>query len=216
MSTRIKGAKIALSFGGIDYWADATNVELDNEEASGDVVTFADVEAGGARNFFFNLTAIQSTQTGSFWRYLWANTGTIVAYRYAPHGNAVATADEPHFLGTVKIGAKPKVGGAAGATAAFDARLEAQEEPTLDVGGSGEPTITQITPPAAEVGEPVVISGSRFTGATLVEFDADVAAFVFVSDQTITAIVPAGDATRDVTVTTPAGTSAPVEYTRGD
>lgn len=132
-STRIKGSKLLLTMDGTDYWADAIKVELDNEEASGDVTTFEDAAAGGARQFFFTVTALQSTAASSFWRWLWENTGETVPAVYAPHGNAVATADQPHFEGSVTVGPKPKIGGEAGAstTYTFDYRLDCTAEPTL-------------------------------------------------------------------------------------
>lgn len=139
-STRIKGNKLALKFGspGTDYWADATSVVLENEEKESDVVTFEDAagSSGSDRQWFFTLSAIQSTQTTSFWRYLWENTGEVVAFTYAPHGNTVATADQPHFLGTCKIGPKPSIGGKASRTAeyTFEARLDVETGPVLDEG----------------------------------------------------------------------------------
>jgi hypothetical protein len=215
-STRIKGDKLALSFGGTEFWADHTKYELDNEAADGGKTTFADAAAGGGRQFFLSLAAIQSTQAASFWRFAWANTGNVVAYRLAPHGNAVASPDEPHFVGTVKIGAKPKIGGEASEDGEFDfeIRWDCQEEPTLDVGTDGEPIITQITPEGETVGEQVIIAGSRFTGATAVKFAAvDATDFTVVSDQTIVAIIPAGTGAKNVTVITPDGTSNAVSYT---
>lgn len=133
MSTRIKGAQLALEFGGTDYWADATSVVLENEDSSG-ALTFEDASLGGARQFYFTVSAIQSTDASSFWSYLWANTGEIVNYTYAPHGNETPTADKPHFTGTVKIGAKPAMGGDAGINNefVFTTRLDCQEEPTRE------------------------------------------------------------------------------------
>jgi len=134
MSTRIKGAQLALEFGGTDYWADATSVVLDNEDA-GAATTFEDASLGGARKFFFTISAIQSTTASSFWNYVWANTGEVVAYTYAPWGNATPTADQPHFTGTVKIGAKPAIGGDAGVNNefTFTTRFDCEEAPTLEV-----------------------------------------------------------------------------------
>jgi len=217
-STRIKGNKLALSFGGTEYWADVSKYEIDNEEAASDVTTFADAAEGGARQFFMNLAAIQSLMVGSFWRYAWENTGEIVAYRVAPHGNAVATPDQPHFTGTVKIGPKPKVGGEASTDGdfVFETRWDLQQEPTIDVGTDGEPLITTVGPAGQTVGEPVMISGSRFTGVTDVKFAAtSVAAggIVFVSDSTLVVTIPAGTGAKNVTVITPEGTSNAVSYT---
>lgn len=134
MSTRIKGSALKLTLGSTDYWADITSCVLENEEADGGATTFADAAAGGARTYFFTLTAIQSTSASSFWRYLWENTGEVVSYVYAPHGNTTASADEPHFTGTVKVPVKPSVGGEAGANTeyTFEIRMDCQEEPTLD------------------------------------------------------------------------------------
>lgn len=217
-STRIKGNKLALSFAGVEYWADVSKYELDNEAADGGVTTFADAAAGGGRKFFLNLAAIQSTMVGSFWRYAWENTGNVVAFRLAPHGNEIATADQPHWVGTIKIGPKPKLGGEASENGefVFETRWDCEAEPTMDVGTDGAPIITAITPEGQTVGEPVYIAGSRFTGATDVKFGTtSVAAggVIVVSDQTLAVIIPAGTGAKNVTVITPEGTSNAVSYT---
>lgn len=133
MSTRIKGTALKLVIDGVDHYADCTSVVLDNEEAAANVVTFADAAAGGSRTFFFTISAIQSTDTTSFWRDLWDSTGTIVDYTYAPHGNTTPTTSQPHFEGTVKIPAKPSIGGEAGIDTeyTFEVRMDCQETPTL-------------------------------------------------------------------------------------
>ncbi len=138
-STRIKGNALALKFGSpaMDYWADATSVVLENEEKDSDVNTFEDAKnAGDARQWFFTLSAIQSTQKTSFWRYLWDNTGQVVAFTYAPHGYDVASEDQPLFIGSCKIAAKQSVGGEAGQNTqyTFDPRLDVETGPTLDTG----------------------------------------------------------------------------------
>lgn len=137
-STRIKGSKLALKFGSPaeDYWADVTAVTLTNEEADADVVTFADAAEGGARDYFLNITAIQSTDPTSLWRYIWEQSGTEVAYTYAPHGNETPTDTQPHFIGTVTIGPKPEIGGEAGVnvTQTFETQWTCVGTPTLDTG----------------------------------------------------------------------------------
>lgn len=130
-STRIKGTGLSLTIGSTDYWADAISTVLENEE-SDESQTFYDTSLGGGRRFYFTISAVQSTEAGSFWSYVWANTGEIVSYVYAPHGNATPTADQPHFEGTVKIPAKPSIGGEASMTGnyTFEVRMDCQEEPT--------------------------------------------------------------------------------------
>ena len=73
------------------------------------------------------------------------------------------------------------------------------------------PTVTALSPTSgtAAGGTPVTISGTSFTGATVVDFGTTAATHLdVVSDSEITADSPAGTGAVDVTVTTPQGTSA--------
>lgn len=141
-SQRIKGNKkpiLKLGTPGTEYATDLTAYSIENDEADADVVTFEDAENGGGRQFYLRGSAAQSTAKESFWRYVWENAGLAeVPYTVAPHGNAVATDDEPHLVGTLKIGFKPTLGveASTSATAAgtFDFEFEIDGEPTLDEG----------------------------------------------------------------------------------
>lgn len=131
---RLKGNSLHLTIGTVELFLEATSVVMNNEEASGDVTTFADAAAGGARQYFFQITAVQSLAATSLWRYLWENTGEVATFVFAPAGNiATPTPDQPHFEGTLKVGPKPSIGGAAGATTThtFDYRLDIDAEPEL-------------------------------------------------------------------------------------
>lgn len=72
------------------------------------------------------------------------------------------------------------------------------------------PVVTSVSPAqgAPAGGTSVTITGSGFTGATLVRFGPNGTDFVLVSDTRITAKPPAGTGTVKATVTTPTGTSA--------
>jgi len=73
------------------------------------------------------------------------------------------------------------------------------------------PTVTAITPTSggAGGGTTVTVTGTGFTGATAVRFGAsNLAPMMVLSDTQITATSPAGNGIVDVTVVTPAGTSA--------
>lgn len=141
-STRIRGNKkpqITLGTPGLDHSADVISWTIENDEADADVVTFEDAANGGGRQFFLRGSAIQSTQSAAFWRYVWENSGeTEVPYTIAPHGNATPTADEPHFVGTLTIGPKPTIGGEASSSAtsafSFDYEFAIDGEPTMDTG----------------------------------------------------------------------------------
>jgi hypothetical protein len=77
---------------------------------------------------------------------------------------------------------------------------------------SGEPTITKVSPTSGLTlgGTSMTITGTGLTGATQVRFGSVAAAsFTVISSTSITAISPAHEAGLvDITVTTPAGTSA--------
>lgn len=138
-SARIKGNKLSLKFGAgetaKDYWADLSSVVMQNEDGE-DVQTFYDASRGGAKQWFFEISAVSSTATASFWRYVWDNTGNEVAFTFAPHKNETATADQPHFIGMVKIPAKPALGGEASISGSysFETRFDIVGEPVMDVG----------------------------------------------------------------------------------
>jgi hypothetical protein len=84
---------------------------------------------------------------------------------------------------------------------------------TAPVLSASPPTVTGVSPssgPAAG-GTSVTITGTGFTGATRVSFGSVAAAFGLKSSTTIVAVAPAQSAgARDITVRTPAGTSAVV------
>ena len=86
-------------------------------------------------------------------------------------------------------------------------RIERMESRTL----LSPPTVTALSPTSGlEVGGTLVtITGTNFTGATVVDFGTTAATnFTVVSNTSITADSPAGTGVVNVTVTTPSGTSA--------
>jgi len=83
----------------------------------------------------------------------------------------------------------------------------------FNYGLAAPPVVAQIAPATGPAGTTVTITGSGFTGATGVSFGTATATFALSSttpDTQLTAIVPAGSGTVDVTVTTPSGTSPTV------
>jgi hypothetical protein len=82
------------------------------------------------------------------------------------------------------------------------------------------PALVSASPSGAAQGAQVTITGQGFagvTGAAGVKFGAtNASSYVVVSDSVIVAVVPAGSAgAANITVTNAAGTSAPLDYTRG-
>lgn len=137
-STRIRGRQLKLSLGtpAEDYWADTTSVQLLNEEADDDVVTFADAAEGENVQEYLEISGIQSTDPDSLWTYLWDHAGEDVPFTYAPHGNETPTAAQPHFIGTVTLGPRPPLGGEAGRnnTHTFETRWNVVGKTVKDTG----------------------------------------------------------------------------------
>jgi hypothetical protein len=75
------------------------------------------------------------------------------------------------------------------------------------------PTLTSINPTSAPVGRSVTLTGTNLTGATAVRFNGRVTMFVVVNSSTITATVPPGATSGDVTVTTLRGTTNGLLFT---
>lgn len=139
MSNRIRGRQLLLEVGtpALNVWADTTSAVLDNEDADEDTVTFKDAsEPGGAVTEYLEIAGIQSTDTESFWTWLWDHAGDEVPFTYAPHGNETPTANQPHFIGTVRIGPRPTLGGEAGRdnTYTFETRWDVIGRSTKDDG----------------------------------------------------------------------------------
>lgn len=76
------------------------------------------------------------------------------------------------------------------------------------------PTITSFTPTSALAGATVTINGTNFTGASQVQFGGvNAASFTVVSATQITAVVAAGSASGNVSVTAPGGTASLAGFT---
>jgi hypothetical protein len=113
----------------------AFNIESENKDDSD--LTFLEAASGDSKDYTVKVTALQSTEATSFWRYLWDNPGEEFTVVYGPHGNAVASASQPHFLMTLKADGKPPIGGEAKRGKdrySFDYEFEVTAGPTLDDG----------------------------------------------------------------------------------
>ena len=101
-------------------------------------------------------------------------------------------------------------------TAAEQATRPPESRPSRPdaTGGGGDPSVLRIDPTSGQPGQPLELTGSGFTNASVVTFGNESAEPTVVSDQKIMTTIPQGTGTVDVTVTTPAGTSAASEATR--
>jgi RHS repeat-associated protein len=75
-------------------------------------------------------------------------------------------------------------------------------------GGGAPPTITSFSPPSGVIGTSVTITGTNFTGATSTKFNGTTATSFTVNSSTqISATVPTGATSGNISVTTPYGTA---------
>ena len=111
-STKIYGAQLYLTIEGDDVATDLTSYELTFADAETDGLTFGEVMTV-SDSAKLKLSAIQSTDSSSFWSTVWDAAGTKgIPFALAPHGNAAPAVDKPHIKGTVTIGTRPNIGGA--------------------------------------------------------------------------------------------------------
>ena len=85
---------------------------------------------------------------------------------------------------------------------------------SFTVDASPTPTITGFAPPSGPRSTPVTITGTGFTGTSLVEFSGTTATYTVTDDLHISTSVPSGATTGPITVTTPGGTAtSPTSFT---
>lgn len=74
-------------------------------------------------------------------------------------------------------------------------------------GGGSTPIINSFSPTSGPVGTSVIINGANFTGTSQVKFGTVAASFTVNGDSSITAIVPGGAVSAQISVTTAAGSA---------
>ena len=126
-STRIKAHNIIFEIGDVNYACDATMVDLQLQDAPGDVQTFCEQRVGG--EWELTLEGIVSGDAASLYRVLWANFGSTATFVVAPNGNATATTSEPHYTGTVKFNQLPPLSLNTNETATFSVTLAVDNAP---------------------------------------------------------------------------------------
>lgn len=132
-STVIRGKNLLMTLGtpGVDYKCDVQSWTLEPGDPDTDSVTFCNPD--GEDTWTLKMTAVQSTDPTSFWAFVWEHAGEEVPFTAAPHGNEEPTAAQPHFVGVVKVGRKPAIGGDAGSTNTytFETEWDLVGEPTM-------------------------------------------------------------------------------------
>jgi hypothetical protein len=129
--TRIRGKQVKFTLNGHDYECDLVSAVLEKVDAPSSgtdtVTTFCDAStSAGGQVWQLSIEAVQSTDTSaatdgeSLHTLIWDSAATAggakIPFVFMTHGNATASAEQPHFTGTavVEAGAYPAVGGTAG------------------------------------------------------------------------------------------------------
>lgn len=122
---RIKGKSIIFEVDGTEYQGGVSNVTF---SSAVNTLGFGDYE--DSLDFTCAVTGFQDTAAASFHSWLFDNPGVSVSILYAPHGNATATAAQPHFTATGYAEVVPAIGGAAGEFFTFDVNFILDGKPT--------------------------------------------------------------------------------------
>lgn len=96
---------------GDDFDGNLKTVRITTEDKDDGDLTFLEASSGETKDYKLVVTAIQSTAAGSLWRMLWDNPGAEdLAVTYGPHGNAVPSASQPHFVFNMDATGRPEIG----------------------------------------------------------------------------------------------------------
>lgn len=103
---RVAPRLIELEVDSVDRSDEVSKAEITSGAKSADFVSFAEARAGGGREYALAMTIAQDHASATLWDLIWTGTGTEVDGIYAPYGNAVASASQPHY-GFTAVVAEP-------------------------------------------------------------------------------------------------------------
>lgn len=114
-SKRLNGLSLSLTIDSKEHMSDIASYTITDEERDEGTRTFGDGAAGGQPKL--TVETIQSLAAESLHQIVWDHPGrTDVPFKLAPAGNKAATAEEPHFTGTLDFPTlRPELGMEAGA-----------------------------------------------------------------------------------------------------
>jgi hypothetical protein len=110
-------------------------------------------------------------------------------------------------LSPLQIVATVPLGATTGTISVTNPADTAMSAASFTVTPTKPPTISGFTPPSGEIGAKVTIQGSNFLGATSVTFNGVSANFTVVTNLQISATVPSGATSGQITVTNSAGSA---------
>jgi hypothetical protein len=121
---RIKGKNIVFKVGTVDFAGSVKSVVF--KSAPGEI-GFGDY--ADSLDYTCEVTGFQDFAAASLWTTLFAAPGASINLTFAPNGNAVATATQPHFTATGYAESIPDFGGAAGEFFTYDLTIKLDNKP---------------------------------------------------------------------------------------
>ncbi len=101
--TRVAPRLIELTVDTTDRSGEVSKAVISSAESDSDFLSFQDARSGGGRDYKLEMTIAQDHATDTLWDLIWTGAGTEVDGIYAPYGNAVASATEPHYTFTAVV-----------------------------------------------------------------------------------------------------------------
>jgi hypothetical protein len=122
---RLKGKSILFKVGATDFAGSVKSVVF--KSAVGEL-GFGDYSDSLA--YTCEVTGFQDFAAASLWTTLFTTPGASINLTFAPHGNATASASQPHFTATGYAESIPDFGGAAGEYFTYDLNIILDSKPT--------------------------------------------------------------------------------------
>ena len=122
---RLKGKSIVFKVGATDY---AGSVKAVTFKSAVGELGFGDYTE--SLDFTAEITGFQDFASSGLWSTLWGTPGASISLTFAPHGNATASANQPHFTATGYAETIPDIGGTAGEFFVYDLVIKLDAKPT--------------------------------------------------------------------------------------
>ncbi|HLL68812.1 MAG TPA: hypothetical protein VK453_24325 [Micromonosporaceae bacterium] len=95
--------KLTATIDGDEVAPEVSSLTINSEESDSDFISFEAAASGGGRTYKLAMTMVQDPVAASLWDKIWSAAGTDIPVVVRPYGNALPTATQPHFTGTVTI-----------------------------------------------------------------------------------------------------------------
>lgn len=115
---RLKGKSIVFEVDGVEFSGSVRNVVFASAVGELGFGAYED-----SLEFTATVEGYQDFAANSLWSKIWDTPGLSIDLTFAPHGNATASASQPHFTATGYAETIPNMGGAAGEYFTYDLNI---------------------------------------------------------------------------------------------